>query len=110
MVERRIENQFISGRDPYGNRWKPPKDGHRPSMIRTGNLMKNYKVRIVPGGIGLSIQISNTMPYAKVLQKGTANMEPRMTVPGAKMPEAWRADVGRISLEALQRWWARGRS
>lgn len=108
MIERRIQNQFVTGIDPYGRRWKKPKDGHTPPMIRTGALMGGFKVRVVPGGIGVSIAVSNSKPYAKILQRGTSRMEARMTVPGATLPDAWKADIGRISMDALQRWWARG--
>lgn len=106
MVERRIDNQFINGFDPYGNRWPNPKDGHRPSMIRTGDLRRGYRVRVVKtgSGAGFSVRIENAMDYAKYLQKGTARMAPRKTVPDKAMPWAWKADFDKIAAEALRAW------
>lgn len=109
MVQRRIDNEFVNGRDPYGARWLPPKDGHRPAMIRSGALMRSFKVRVVPGGVGLSVQITSSVPYARHLQRGTSRMEPRKTVPDGKIPGPWLEDIHRIYAAALQRWYSRVR-
>lgn len=106
-VERRIDNQFINGRDPYGARWPQPKDGHRPAMIRSGALRSGYRIQVVESGSGLSLRVSNTQHYAMYLQRGTPRMTPRKQVPDGALPEPWRDDFHRAYEEGFGWWYAR---
>ena len=103
-----IDQGFASGSDPMGNAWRPPKDGHSPTMIRSGKLRRGYSVRVVrTGSVGYSIEIINSTAYATFLQKGTSKMAPRPQVPGAALPPLYRDLFKRCYDDAIARWWAK---
>lgn len=105
VVEKRIAQEFSTGRGPDGERWPDPKDGHRPSMIRTGKLRSGYNVSAVPrGSAGAEITVRNAQGYAVYLQRGTSRMEPRRTVPGPVLPAAWARDFQDAIDASILRW------
>ena len=107
-ILRLIDQGFISGADPYGAAWKPPKDGHTPPMIRSGRLRRGYDVKVVrTGSVGYSVQITNSAPYAGYLQKGTGRMAPRQHVPGSTLPTPYRELMKSAYDAAIARWWAK---
>lgn len=106
-IQELIDRGFSSGTDPYGAKWPLPKDGHRPPMIRRGVLRASYTVKVVPGGIGYSIQILSSAPHAKYLQKGTSRMAARMQVPGARLPPAYQDLFKRCYDTSIGDWWSR---
>lgn len=106
-IHARIRLQFTQGRDPEGRRWKLPKDGHRPAMVRTGALERGYVVTVVTVGTGLSLQFANQEHYAWWLQKGTVRMKPRKQVPDDALPDEWAEDLYVSYQEAYDAWYAR---
>ena len=103
-----IDQGFVSGADPYGTAWRPPKDGHIPPMIRSGKLRRSYNVKVVrTGSVGYSIEITNSTAYAGFLQKGTSRMAARPQVPGAALPTVYRNLFKECYDAAIARWWAK---
>lgn len=105
----RIALQFTAGRGPDGRPWKPPADGHRPAMVRTGALRDGYRVTVVAVGTGLSLQFANRQHYAWWLQKGTPRMKARKQVPDDGLPDEWAEDLHVSYQEAYDAWWAGAR-
>lgn len=103
-----IDEGFSAHADPYGNAWPPPKDGHMPPMERTGDLRRGFRCRVVPGGAGLSLEITNAEDYARWLQRGTENMLARLTVPpaGRPLPATWRQRYEAAYQRAIAAWYA----
>jgi hypothetical protein len=103
-----IDAGFDARSDPYGTAWPPPRDGHSPPMERTGDLRRGFRCRVVPGGAGLSIEISNVEDYARWLQRGTPDMVARLTVPtsGGGLPARWRQRYEAAYRAAVERWYA----
>jgi phage gpG-like protein len=82
-----IQQEFDTGRDPYGKTWRPPKSGTNLPMIRSGRLMSGWSYRPTPDGFELEAE----PPYASFLQDGTRKMEARKMVPdGDDLPPLWR--------------------
>ena len=91
----KIAEQYVTGRDVYGQPWPTPKDGGRP-MVRSGALRSGYTLRLEPTGTGYRIAIGNKQDYAKYLQDGTPKMRPRTHVPRGVLPQAWREKFASI--------------
>lgn len=104
-VEAEIDRGFQRKIDPMGNAWQSPKDGG-PTMQRTGNLRRGFTVEVVPGGVGLSLRISNAEAYAKWLQKGTERMAPRKMVPDAALPPSYKRIFDTAYENAIAAWYA----
>ena len=90
-----IQQEFDTGRDPYGKSWPEPKRDTKTSrnrhaglpMIRTGRLMTGWSYR--PSADGFALE--NEAPYSTFLQDGTSKMEARKMVPdGDDLPPLWR--------------------
>lgn len=100
-----IDKEFETKQDPYGKSWQPPKDGGE-TMQRSGRLRRGFVVEVVPGGVGLSVRITNEVEYAKWLQKGTEKMEARRMIPDRALPESWRLIFEDAYAAAIERWYA----
>jgi len=105
-VTRLIDEGFDGRSDPYGKPWEPPKDGGTP-MERTGRLRRGFRVRVVPGGVGLSVEVTNEAEYARWLQRGTERMEARKMFPDGKLPKEWRDAFEKVYRDAIAKWYAR---
>ena len=103
-VEELIDEGFRQRKDPYGKRWTPPKDGGTP-MERTGRLRSGFRVRVVPGGAGFSVEITNKAEYAQWLQRGAVGLEARMMVPGARMSATWKRRIDDVYAAAIEEWY-----
>ena len=108
---RRFRAGFRRGVDVYGRPWIPPKDGHRPPMVRTGNLRDNYLYWCRRTGRGMSITWTNGAAYSEPLVKGTGKMRPRphMPLPSAPPPPELLAIVQGESDAALAAYWSKVR-
>jgi hypothetical protein len=100
-----IDREFETKQDPYGKSWQPPKDGGE-TMQKTGRLRRGFVVEVVPGGVGLSVRITNEVEYAKWLQKGTEKMEARRMIPDGTLPESWKRIFDDAYAAAIERWYA----
>ena len=87
-LQAKVADQFARGRDPYGSRWDPPKDGGRPG-VRTGKLQGAVQVRAYGPRILLS---ASGVTYAGFFSRGTSKMAARPIFPEASigLPPAWR--------------------
>lgn len=104
-VTKLIADEFATKTDPYGKAWRPPQDGGE-TMVRSGKARRGFRVEVVPGGVGLSLRISNAQDYVKWLQKGTSVMEARRTVPDGAMPERWKKVFADAYDRAIAAWYA----
>lgn len=100
-----IDKEFETKTDPYGKAWKPPKDGGE-TMQKSGRLRRGFVVEVVPGGVGLSVRVTNEAEYAKWLQKGTEKMEARRMIPDGTLPEAWKRIFDDAYATAIAKWYA----
>lgn len=95
-----IDAEFRTGRDIDGERFKAPKDGHRPPMVRSGALRRSIHVSAQASLHAWRIRSGSSTDYDRFLRDGTSKMEPRKFIPrpGEPMPRAWALAVqGRIS-------------
>jgi phage gpG-like protein len=100
-----IDREFETKQDPYGKSWQPPKDGGE-TMQKSGRLRRGFVVEVVPGGVGLSVRITNEVEYAKWLQKGTERMEARRMIPDGTLPESWKRIFDDAYAAAIAKWYA----
>lgn len=106
-VEELVDQGFATKTDPYGKKWQPPKDGG-PTMERTGDLRRGFRVLIVKDarGVGMSLQIVNAQDYAQWLQRGTEKMAPRKMTPDTVIPEAYKRVFKTAYERAVEAWYA----
>lgn len=64
-VKALILEGFDQARAPWGQRWKPTRDGGKP-LVETGALRGSFTVKTS----GSAIVVSNKVPYAAVHQEG----------------------------------------
>ena len=90
--------QVAAGRDPYGSRWIPPKDGGRPG-VRTGKLQGAVQVRAYGPRILLS---ASGGADAGLFSRGAPNRAGRPPFPGGPPTEPtgrstrrWRSEVSK---------------
>jgi hypothetical protein len=104
-AEELLEEQFASGRNPYGQPYPPPKDGHLPPMVRTGRLRRGLRVVVSSSADGISLSVQSEAPYAQYLQSGTRRMAPRRIVPGTTvLAERWRQRLQAACTESVRAW------
>lgn len=99
-----IDREFETKQDPYGKSWQPPKDGGE-TMQKSGRLRRGFVVEVVPGGVGLSVRITNEVEYAKWLQRGNEKMVPRKLVPDTRIPEGYSKIFSQAYKDAIERWY-----
>lgn len=104
-IKRLIEEQFITGMNPYGGRWAPlrpatlAKGRTPPPLTATGRMRASVRVSPVRGsGIQLSI---DELP-AGYHQGGTRRMVARPIFPEFSLPNKWRAAIRRAVKEAFK--------
>lgn len=87
-LQAKVADQFARGRDPYGSRWDPPKDGGKPG-VRSGRLQGAVQVRAYGPRILLS---ASGVTYAGFFSRGTSKMAARPIFPEASigLPPAWK--------------------
>lgn len=102
---------FRTGLDVNGKAWIPPKDGHRPPMVRTRTLMNSYKSWFNRTGRGIAITWANDARHAEPLRDGTPKMKPRphMPQPNAPLPQEMLLDVQTECEKAMEGYWRRVR-
>lgn len=103
-VEELIDEGFQTRTDPYGAKWARPKGGGTP-MERTGRLRRGFRVKVVPGGVGFSIEVTNKADYAQFLQKGTGAVEARKMVPDRAMAARWKRRIDDVYEAAIEEWY-----
>lgn len=99
---------FRLGVDVHGKPWIPPKDGHKPPMVRTGRLRDDYHFWFTRTGRGIAVTWSNSMRYAKPLRDGIpGRLEPRphMPQPNEPPPQEMLLDAQTESNGAMERYW-----
>lgn len=98
-TKRLIQRQFVTERDPYGNRWqkKERKDGRKTLTGPTGRLQRRVKVSPV------KLIVSFNTPYASFHQSGTSRMPQRLLFPDAGLPRTWKRAFGKIAKAAAKK-------
>jgi hypothetical protein len=93
-LQARIDQQFVSGTDPYGNPWKAnaastiARKGHgRVGVGITETMLATTKV-VPASGAGLTLTVG--VPYAGYFDRV------RRLLPDAGLPATWRADLQEI--------------
>lgn len=88
-----IDQEFTTGRDPYGRAWAPLKQstlakGRRPPPLTdTGAMRAGVDVKPMQGA-GIAITFANAVP-AVFHQGGTRKMVARPPLPGGTFPATW---------------------
>ena len=92
-----VDRGFTAGRDVNGARFVPPKDGHRPPMVRSGRLRQAIHVSGQASLDGWRVRISEDTDYGQFLRDGTSKMAARQFVPrpGQPLPAPWDAAIQR---------------
>lgn len=100
-----VDAGYAKSRDVKGKPYIPPKDGHRPPMIRSGKLRGAYRYAIHTGALLWRVTVGEDTTYGEYLRDGTSKMEPRQHIPrpGEPLPSAWDAKVQRDLSAAVQR-------
>lgn len=97
----RIREEFLVGRDPYGNPWEPlkrPRMGFGGPLLKTGRLQNGMRKRVSKK----MVKIYNNRPYAPFHQNGTKSIPARPMLPD-RLPDEWRAEFERMADEAIRR-------
>ncbi|MEE8306470.1 MAG: hypothetical protein V3R81_04345 [Gammaproteobacteria bacterium] len=100
VVQKLVKKQFVTGVDPYGNRWKRKKvnDGRPVLTGKTRNLRRDISKIIGRSGFGVKVGTD----YASFHQDGTKNMPQRKIVPDfADMPKSWKRALRPIVTVAI---------
>lgn len=91
----RIEHEFVSETDPYGNAWKQLKKstvqrkGHDRIMFESGDMLADTKA--VASGDRIEFVGTN---YGPIHQKDGANRPARPAVPNdTELPDEWQSDI-----------------
>lgn len=112
-----IEQEFETGRDPYGREWKDLTEAtlaHRsqttePPLTDHGDMRRSVRVKPRAGaGIGITID-HPAMPHQTGWNGAQSTGPARPILPGLKMPIAWRETIDE-AVEASVRGAIEGRS
>lgn len=104
-LENLIQEEFHTSTDPRGIAWAPrkPPAVSWPLLFKTANLFNSFLVH----DDGARLRIENTArseqgrPYGVFHQRGTIHMVPRKIVPDRYLSPKWRAELRRVTNEAL---------
>lgn len=101
-VEALIEEEFATGKDPYGRNWAPlakatiAKGRKPPPLTDTGKMRASVDVQ--PTSYGLHISVLGPSRYH---QLGTEHMWARPILPMDKLPPRWIETIEQATSEAL---------
>jgi hypothetical protein len=97
-LEELVEDEFATGRDPYGTPWRPITDATlakrsqttEPPLTDLGQMHESLAVRPLPGA-GVSITIDHPAAPHQTGWHGTQGSGPaRPILPSRRLPVAWR--------------------
>jgi hypothetical protein len=104
-IERLLKDQFVEGRDPYGEAWEPLAEStiargrNAPPLTDTEALSD---VSVMPAH-GAGIQVKLGAPYGAFHQVGTRAMPARTILPSHGLPASWRDAIAREVKAAVRR-------
>lgn len=100
-----VQQEFETGRNPYGKRWapdKPPRTiGGNRILNKTGALANTIRYKIV----GETVVVYSPLKYSIFHQRGTKRMPQRLIFPDdlIGLPERWKRAFDGAASVAFQR-------
>jgi len=105
VLSAELDREFRQGVDVMGKPFEPPKDGHRPPMVRSGTLRRSITVSARASLRGWVVRLRSDTDYDHFLRDGTSRMQARRFIPRPSdpVPPAMDALIVRTMQRVVER-------